>query len=272
MMNDCRILATQSDAPLATSRRGDERADYLAEQAGRRKISRWTALGTLYGSRHSVKGAVRDIRRRVRGCRVWSFSTAEVRLLQGVFGLLPGNWFPSLRRHLGSLVNALGTVEGVPITAFLKIAYALDRNPRNLDVSANPARDGQGILWYAPLLPFTPQSVRRYREIMGEVLARHGFDPLLAVTSRSPRVLSATIPLLFDPADAGEVARAKRCYRDLVESGLRQGWPPYRLGIDYMDLIGTKAGSALGELHQRLKTALDPNNVISPGRYVGAVA
>jgi hypothetical protein len=114
--------------------------------------------------------------------------------------------------------------------------------------------------------------VRRYREIMGEVLARHGFDPLLAVTSRSPRVLSATIPLLFDPADASEVARAKRCYRDLVESGLRQGWPPYRLGIDYMDLIGTQAGSALGELHQRLKTALDPNNVISPGRYVGGVA
>ena len=67
----------------------------------------------------------------------------------------------------------------MPITAFLKIAYALDRNPRNLDVSAHPARDGQGILWYAPLLPFTAQSVRRYREIMGETLARHGFDPLL---------------------------------------------------------------------------------------------
>lgn len=272
MMNDCRILATQSDAPLATSRRGDERAAYLAEQAAGRKISRWTALGTLYGSRHAVNGAVRDIRRRVKGCRIWSFSTGQVRLLQGLFGLLPGSWFPSLRRHLGSLVNALGTVEGVPITAFLKIAYALDKNPRNLDVSAHPARDGQGILWYAPLLPFTPQSVRRYREIMGETLARHGFDPLLAVTSRSPRVLSATIPLLFDPADPGEVARAKRCYRDLVESGLRQGWPPYRLGIDYMDLIGTSAGSALGELHQRLKTALDPNNVISPGRYVGGAA
>ena len=44
------------------------------------------------------------------------------------------------------------------------------------------------------------------------------------------------------------------------------------LGIDYMDLIGTQAGSALGELHQRLKTALDPNIVISPGRYVGGVA
>jgi hypothetical protein len=110
-------------------------------------------------------------------------------------------------------------------------------------------------LWYAPLLPFTPQAVRRYREIMGEVLARHGFDPLLAVTSRSPRVLSATIPLLFDPANPEDVARAKLCYRDLVSTGLRRGWPPYRLGVDYMDLIGAEEGSPEGrprpEQHHR---------------------
>jgi len=267
MMNDFRILATQPDAPLATSRRGTERADYLSSEAGRRKISSWTALGTLYGSRQAVNGAVRDIRRRVKGCRIWSFSTGEIRLLQSLFKILPNRLLPSLRRHLGSLVNALGTVEGVPITAFLRIAYALEQKARPLGVSAHPARDGQGILWYAPLLPFTPQSVRRYREIMGEVLARHGFDALLAVTSRSPRVLSATIPLLFDPASPEDVARAKACYRDLVTSGLRRGWPPYRLGVDYMDLIGAEEGSDQSELHQRLKAALDPNNVIAPGRY-----
>lgn len=267
MMNDCRILSTQSDAPLATSRQGRERAEYLAGEASRRKISRWTALGTLYGSRFAVQGAVRDVRRRVRGCRIWSFSTAQVRLLQRVFRLLPGSWFPALRRHLGSLVNALGTVEGVPITAFLRIAYALEKTPRPLDVSAHPARDGQGILWYAPLLPFTPQAVRRYREIMGEVLARHGFDPLLAVTSRSPRVLSATIPLLFDPSHPGERERAQACYRDLVESGLRRGWPPYRLGVDYMDLIQSDPASGQADLYRRLKVALDPNDIIAPGRY-----
>lgn len=269
MMNDFRILATQPDAPLATSRRGAERTDYLSGEASRRKISSWTALGTLYGSSQAVKGAVRDIRRRVKGCRIWSFSTGEIRLLQSLFKALPNRFLPSLRRHLGSLVNALGTVEGVPITAFLKIAYALEQNARPLDISAHPARDGQGILWYAPLLPFTPQAVRRYREIMGEVLARHGFDPLLAVTSRSPRVLSATIPLLFDPANPEDVARAKLCYRDLVSTGLRRGWPPYRLGVDYMDLIGAEEGSDQSDLHQRLKAALDPNNIIAPGRYSG---
>lgn len=272
MMNDCRILATQPDAPLATTRRGSERAEYLAGEASRRKISKWTALGTLYGSQAAVRGAVRDIRRRVGGCRIWSFSTAQVRFLQAAFRLLPGSFFPSLRRHLGSLVNALGTVEGVPITAFLRIAYALEAAARPLDTAAHPARDGQGILWYAPLLPFSPQAVRRYREVMGEVLARHEFDPLLAVTSRSSRVLSATIPLLFDPAQPEAVRRAKACYRDLVQSGLRQGWPPYRLGIDYMELIGHAEGSAQAALHQHLKAALDPNGILAPGRYAASRA
>lgn len=268
-MNDCRILSTQPDAPLATSRTGSERAAYLAGEARRRRIAAWTGLGTLYGSRHAVAGAVRDVRRRLPGCRIWSFTTGQVRLLQRLFGCLPGAWFPSLRRHLGALVNALGTVEGVPITAFLRIAYALEKSSRTLDDSAHPARDGQGILWYAPLLPLTPQAVREYRELMGEVLHRHGFDPLLAVTTRSPRVLSATIPVLFDPNLPADVARARACYRDLVATGLRRGWPPYRIGIDYMDMLAGEGPSA--ELYRGLKAALDPNGVIAPGRY-GPVA
>lgn len=264
-MNDCRILSTQPDAPLATTRSGGERAAYLAAEARRRRIAPWTGLGTLYGSRRAVAGAVSDVRRRLRGCRIWSFSTGQVRLLQRVFGCLPGPWFPSLRRHLGALVNALGTVEGVPITAFLRIAYALEKPARPLDDGAHPARDGQGILWYAPLLPLTPQAVRQYREVMGEVLHRHGFDPLLAVTTRSPRVLSATIPVLFDPASPADVARARACYRDLVASGLSRGWPPYRIGIDYMDMLAGEGPAAA--LYRRLKAALDPNDVIAPGRY-----
>jgi 4-cresol dehydrogenase (hydroxylating) len=267
MMNNCRILSTQVDTPLASPLQGDERAAFLRKLAKDRKISAWTGLGTLYGSDASVKGAVRDIRRRLKGVRVWSFSPEQIRQLQKFEQYLPRWGFAALRRHFGALVNTLGTVEGFPIVAFLKIAYALDPTAKKLDVTSHPAKDGTGILWYAPLVPFDSEQVERYRQVMSACLLQHGFDPLLAVTSRSPRVLSGTIPLLFDRQKPKDVARAKACYRHLVKVGLENGWPPYRLGVDFMDLIACPADSPSAQVQRQLKTALDENNVIASGRY-----
>lgn len=267
MMNNCRILSTQVDTPLASHLQGNERAEHLRKLAKERKISAWTGLGTLYGSEASVKGAVRDIRRRLKGVRVWSFSPNEIRQLQKIERFLPSWGFASLRRHFGALVNTLGTVEGFPIVAFLKIAYALDPTAKKLDVSSHPAKDGAGILWYAPLIPFNSEEVERYRQVTSACLLQHGFDPLLAVTSRSPRVLSGTIPLLFDRKNPSDAARAKACYRHLVKVGLEHGWPPYRLGIDYMDLIACAADSPSAQVQRLLKNALDKNHIIASGRY-----
>jgi len=267
MMNNCRILSTQIDTPLASPLEGNERAEYLHRLAKERKISAWTGLGTLYGSNASVKGAVSDIRRRLKGVKIWSFSPEEIRQLQKIERYLPRWGFTALRRHFGALVNTLGTVEGFPIVAFLKIAYALDPTARKLDVQSHPAKDGAGILWYAPLVPFNSDEVERYRQVMSACLLQHGFDPLLAVTSRSPRVLSGTIPLLFNRKNPEDVARAKACYRHLVKVGLEQGWPPYRLGVDFMDLIACPADSPSAKVQRLLKNALDKNNIIASGRY-----
>jgi 4-cresol dehydrogenase (hydroxylating) flavoprotein subunit len=267
MMNDCRILSTQVDTPLASPLKNEARAHYLRNLAKQRKISAWTGLGTLYGSRAAVSGSVKDIRRRLKNCRVWSFSPQQIKQLQKVQDYLPKWGFSALRRHFGALVNTLGTVEGYPIVAFLKIAYALDPTAKKLDLDSHPAKDGAGILWYAPLVPFSGEEVERYRQVMSKCLADYGFDPLLAVTSRSSRTLSGTIPLLFNRKNPDDVARAKQCYRALVKTGLENGWPPYRLGIDYMDLIACPADSPSAQVQQLLKKALDGNGVIASGRY-----
>lgn len=267
MMNDCRILSTQVDTPLASPLKGEERAAYLQQLAKERKISAWTGLGTLYGSQAAVAGSVKDIRRRLKNCRVWSFSPNQIKQLQKVQAYLPKWGFAALRRHFGALVNTLGTVEGYPIVAFLKIAYALDPTAKKLDLNSHPAKDGAGILWYAPLVPFAADEVERYKTVMSKCLTDNGFDPLLAVTSRSSRTLSGTIPLLFDRKNTDDVARAKKCYRELVKTGLENGWPPYRLGIDYMDMIACPADSPSAQVQQLLKNALDENAVIATGRY-----
>jgi 4-cresol dehydrogenase (hydroxylating) len=267
MMNDSRILSTQIDTPLISPLKGEERDVFLKRLAKERKISSWTAIGTLYGSASAVKGSVSDIRRRLPKCRVWSFTPKAIRLLQKIEATFPKVGFVALRRHLGSLVNTLGTVEGYPIVSFLKIAYALNPNAKKLDVNSHPAKDDCGILWYAPLVPFTKDGVDTYCREMSACLKRHGFDPLLAVTSRDSRVLSGTIPLLFNKDIDSDVARAKECYRDLVSTGLKNGWPPYRIGIDYMDMIACEHDTASAKTQRVLKSVLDPEDIILRGRY-----
>jgi hypothetical protein len=267
MMNSSRILSTHLDTPLVNPLKGEARTAHLSKLAKERKVSAWTGMGTLYGSRSAVAGSVKDIRRRLKRCRVWGFCPKQIRLLQKVEGVLPKIGFPAMRRNFESLVNSIGTVEGFPIVAFLKIAYALDPTTKKIDVTSNPAKDGMGILWYAPIVPFTICDVGRYNRVMSACLLEHEFDPLLAVTSRSSRTLSGTIPLLFDRNNPNDVKRANDCYRALVKAGIDNGWPPYRIGIDYMDMIACPHDSASARTQWLLKEALDSNNIISSGRY-----
>jgi len=269
-MNAPRILSTHADAPLGDARKGEERTRYLAQLVRERQIAAWTSVGTLYGSRKLVAGAVQDLRRRLPAARVWAFSVPTIRRIARLSKLLPGNWFPAIRRNIGALVNTAGTIEGRPIVAFLRMAYALDRSGPVMSAERHPARDGQGILWFAPLVPMHAAGVRGYVEWASRVLAEYGFDPLLAVTTRSPRVHSGTIPLLFDKNSAEQVARAKACYRALVRESIRQGMPPYRIGIDYMDEIQQSNDSAYGATLGRIKDVLDPHGIVAPGRYLSS--
>lgn len=130
----------------------------------------------------------------------------------------------------------------------------------------NPARDGCGVIWYSPLVPAKPEVVRAYVGMVRSVCIEHGIEPLITLTSLSHRCFDSTIPILSDPQNADETARAKRCYRALFAAGKEQGWIPYRYGIDHMDLI-VDADTTFWRTVAAIKTALDPNGIISPGRY-----
>ena len=49
--------------------------------------------------------------------------------------------------------------------------------------------------------------------------------------------------------------------------GLANGWPPYRIGVNYMDMVACPADSASAQVQRLLKQALDGNGVVAAGRY-----
>ena len=94
----------------------------------------------------------------------------------------------------------------------------------------------------------------------GEAIGPDLFSFYRSIGVNLKQLYGSTETAVFVCLQPDHEARARACYRDLVTAGLRRGWPPYRLGVDYMDLIGADEGSEQAELHQRLKAALSSLN------------
>ena len=56
------------------------------------------------------------------------------------------------------------------------------------------------------------------------------------------------------------------CFEELYEEGLALGFVPYRIGSQFMPALA-RHGVGVGSMVQTLKSALDPNLVLAPGRY-----
>ena len=74
------------------------------------------------------------------------------------------------------------------------------------------------------------------------------------------------ITIHFRSDDPEQVRRAELCERALWDEMVATGFPPYRASIDQMRRL-VELQPDLFDLVARLKSVLDPNSIISPGRY-----
>ena len=95
-------------------------------------------------------------------------------------------------------------------------------------------------------------------------MPRHGCEPLITLSSLSERCFGSSIPILFDKASDAEAART--CHLELLEEGRKAGFFLYRVSTDAMDWLMQQAPEQWN-LVASLKRALDPDNLIAPGRY-----
>jgi 4-cresol dehydrogenase (hydroxylating) flavoprotein subunit len=56
------------------------------------------------------------------------------------------------------------------------------------------------------------------------------------------------------------------CFEELYEKGLVLGFVPYRIGSQFMPALA-RSGAGISPLANAIKSALDPNHVLAPGRY-----
>jgi 4-cresol dehydrogenase (hydroxylating) len=265
--NDYKVLSGTGQYPWeAAGQKIPLSAEVLARLRRELRISQWNGSGALYGTRARVREARTLLRRALRGKvdRLRFVDERALRVLQRVEkpyrAITRRN---DLGRTLKLLQPLMDVLRGVPTESFLSSAYWRKKSP--VPAKMNPDDDNCGLLWCSPVAPNTGADVTEVTRLASEIVPKHGFEPIVSVSVINERVTVSTIAITYDREVPGEDERAMLCYRTLTDQLLQRGYPPYRLNVSSMDL-GSPAGTYMDLLH-RLKTALDPKGILSPGRY-----
>ena len=270
LMNTHRVLAMTRRYPKELiSERGLISPELVAQLRASSGLSAaWTGLGALYGPRSLVKVARREIRRLLAPCRakVRFLGSDKLSRLRKILSVTPHPWFKNLKDSLETAQSTLRMIEGRPITTALNLAYWKTGLRPPAGTAMNPAQDGCGLLWFAPLVPNKPDRVRLYTETVKSICQLHGMEPLITLTELSERCIGSSVPLLFDKKNPEETRRAHKCLDQLFEECRSKGFHPYRVGHHLMSKL-VKDDSVFWRFADSLKHAVDPCNIIAPGRY-----
>lgn len=268
LMNRLRLMSMFQPYPREQVAPGSaippELVQRMARQSG---LPNWLALGAVYGDHEVVAGLRKAVRRRFgRYARRLDFvSQRGLRTARQIAAIAPAKLGASLTKKAAMATELLDILSGRPRETALRLAYWKSRTGAPEGAPMNPARDGCGLIWFAPLVPMRTADVRTYVEIVHRICPDYGIDPLITLSSVSGQCFDSTVPILYGPASQAE--RGHACYDALFEACAEHGFLPYRLNLRSMRRIADRPDSPYWRLVKTLKGAIDPDNLIAPGRY-----
>ncbi|HPO12589.1 MAG TPA: FAD-binding oxidoreductase [Candidatus Hydrogenedentes bacterium] len=266
--NDLRVItslrrypwdATGGKTPLPESVR-----ESLRRETG---LGAWNASGALMGTRSQVRGAVRELKKAVGPLGKLVF-VDDRKLAWGKRAVMLLNKF-GLGRVLAKQLEALepnyGLLKGIPTDAPLLGAQWRLRTTG--PVPLDPLEAGCGLIWFSPVLPMRAEDVKRLLECVTPLFYARGFDLPVTFTLLNERSMVAILNLAFDKSVPEDIEQASACYQEVTTALKEAGYPPYRLTPEGMPLW-TDPGDSFWYAAQKIKSALDPQNILAPGRYV----
>lgn len=238
------------------------------------KLSPWIGAGVILGEKNLVKTTKKLVKKCLKknGKKV-SFikSHTIIRINKIVIGLnklfFLNNLLQSFHHFSFMLNQMMELFTGTPNETGLSLAYSRRTQAQALQGNnLNPTKDGCGIIWFSPLVPMDAKSVKNYIETVKKILIQYQFKFILTLTHLNTSCFDSAVPIIFDKTNSEELHRAHQCYVALFEACKKQGFYPYRMPAEFMQLLPEEQ-ITFWQTAREIKKALDPNDIISPGRY-----
>jgi hypothetical protein len=270
LMNTRRVLSMME--PFPTNENDGQTVigeEIIARLAKKHQLTEWTGFGSIYGKTEVTKAIKKIIVKILKPfvSRIHFISEKKIRVARLARFVMPKLYKNCLKPKLDMLELALQNISGVPSQVAIPLAYWRNSITPDLTKILNPAQDNCGLIWHAPLVPLTPKDVRKHVELVNSICPKYGINPLITLTIFSGQCCDSTIPILFDRENQIEEIKAKRCHEELLAKEGAEGYFPYRLGVDMMNKV-IDASAPCWEFAQKLKLAVDPDQLIAPGRYI----
>jgi 4-cresol dehydrogenase (hydroxylating) len=146
----------------------------------------------------------------------------------------------------------------------LEIFAVGSRSPTNPEPSA-------GHIWFSAIIPRTGKGIIEANRVMRRECKRLNiplfmFSPAVTCWTRG-YVLFAAVPVSHDKADN---QRLREAVREVIGICAAHGWGEYRTPPAFQDTVMNSYSfnnNILRRVNERIKDALDPNGIMSVGRY-----
>jgi 4-cresol dehydrogenase (hydroxylating) len=236
------------------------------------QAKKWTFTGAIYGTKEQVKAVRQALVKTLAPQKLIFLNDRKLQKAEniltflGKFGFKNSNFAQNLKSKLELTTPLFNLLKGIPTEETLKGSAWKIRG----EIPAkgyDPLKVGAGILWQAPVLPASSLHAKEVLGIVQPIFARHGFDCPLTFALINERAMTCVMNVFFDKSNKSETLRALACHHEVGESLIKCGYYSYRSsaqGIKGLHAIKTPYWNLL----RQIKKAIDPQNILSPGRYI----
>lgn len=180
----------------------------------------------------------------------------HLKKVKAEFEKIPGVIFQSTTYHKGEKLNPSdGLMNGKPsLAAFATLNWM----------------GGHGAhIEYCPVMPLEGETFYERYKLSDKIFRKYDFDCFSGIIATTERAAVNTGSIIFDKLDEKQRRKAKDLFDELLQTSKEDKLPLYRTHIDFMgDVASTfdfENGSTMRTL-QKIKQALDPRGIISPGK------